>query len=284
VTFEDIQPKLREMVGQRMRFNDASWFSTYNVHHRVAQQFKKGHAFLIGDAAHVHSPVGGQGMNTGLQDAYNLAWKLALVLSGQAKEHLLETYHEERFPNAMSLINTTDRAFNVLVSRHPFARFAIDWLLPRIAPQVLKLKQMQQRFFLSFSQTGLNYRNRTLSIGKLEGSVKAGDRFPWFVDNGQDVFQKMTGTRFTLFALGNWKMQQLEGIRSSLLEPNIISNHAAYAPIGLFDGLYLVRPDGYISLCTNNLADVRTYLTQGMGLSDLFMPSALHGLNQELLK
>jgi 2-polyprenyl-6-methoxyphenol hydroxylase-like FAD-dependent oxidoreductase len=269
VTFEDMQPRLREMVGQRMRFNDASWFSTYNVHHRVATQFKKGNCFLLGDAAHVHSPVGGQGMNTGLQDAYNLAWKLALVLHGQANEHLLETYHDERYPNAMSLINTTDRAFNVLVSRHPFARFAIDWLLPRIAPQALKIKRMQKRFFLSFSQTGLNYRHRKLSVGQLEGLVKAGDRFPWFIDNDQDVFQKMTGTRFTLFALGKSHVQQLEGLRSSLLEPIVISNRDSYKPTGLSDGLYLVRPDGYIGLCTKDPNEVRRYLTQSIGLNGL---------------
>jgi hypothetical protein len=255
------------MVGQRMQFNNASWFSTYNVHHRVATQFKKGNCFLLGDAAHVHSPVGGQGMNTGLQDAYNLAWKLALVLRGQASEHLLETYHDERYPNAMSLINTTDRAFNVLVSRHPFARFAIDWLLPRIAPQALKIKHMQKRFFLSFSQTGLNYRHRKLSVGQLEGLVKSGDRFPWFFDNGQDVFQKMTGTRFTLFALGDWKTQQLEGLRSSLLEPVLVSNRESYKPTGLSDGLYLVRPDGYIGLCTKDPNEVRRYLTQNIGLN-----------------
>jgi 2-polyprenyl-6-methoxyphenol hydroxylase-like FAD-dependent oxidoreductase len=282
--FDDLQPILKKVVGKRIQFSDASWFSTYNVHHRVALQFKKGNCFLLGDAAHVHSPVGGQGMNTGLQDAYNLAWKLALVLSGQAKEHLLETYHDERHPNAISLINTTDQGFNIIVSRNPVIAFARKWLLPRIAPPFFKFKSVQRRFFLTVSQTAINYRNRKLSIGHLEGSVKAGDRFPWFIDNGQDVFQQMTGTRFTLFALGNWKTQQLEGLRSSLLESIIISNRAAYTPTGLVDGLYLVRPDGYIGLCTKDLNEVRTYLTRSIGLNGLFVQSDLHGLNPENLK
>jgi hypothetical protein len=120
--------------------------------------------------------------------------------------------------------------------------------------------------------------------GHLEGSVKAGDRFPWFIDNGQDVFQKMPGTRFTLFALGNWKIEQLEGMHSSLLEPIIISNHAVYTSAGLVDGLYLVRPDGYIGLCTKDPNEIRTYLTQSIGFDGLFMPSDFHGLNPENLK
>jgi FAD binding domain len=268
LSFADLQPKLREMVGQRLRFNDASWFSTYSVHHRVAVQFKQGKGFLIGDAAHVHSPVGGQGMNTGLQDAYNLAWKLALVLRGQADERLLETYHDERHPNAMSLINTTDRAFSVLVSGHPLARFVIDWVVPRLAPIALKNKRMQKRFFMSFSQTGLNYRHRTLSLEHLHAQVKAGDRFPWFMDDDQDVFLKMTGTRFTLFALGDWSTHNphLEQWRSSLLEVVCISNQGAYLKTGLTDGLYLVRPDGYIGLSTKNLDEIPAYLNQTVGL------------------
>jgi 2-polyprenyl-6-methoxyphenol hydroxylase-like FAD-dependent oxidoreductase len=269
LSFDDLRPILLNAVGQGMQFNDVSWFSTYNVHHRVATQFRKENCFLLGDAAHVHSPVGGQGMNTGLQDAYNLAWKLALVLRGQAGEELLETYHDERHPNATSLINTTDQGFNIIVSRNPVIAFARKWLLPRIAPPFFKIKSVQRRFFLTISQTALNYRHRKLSVGQLEGLVKAGDRFPWFIDNGQDVFQKMTGTRFTLFALGEWHTQQLEGLHSSLLEPIVISNRDSYKPTGLSNGLYLVRPDGYIGLCTKDPNEVRNYLTQSIGLNGL---------------
>jgi 2-polyprenyl-6-methoxyphenol hydroxylase-like FAD-dependent oxidoreductase len=267
-TFEELHPKLREMVGGRMQFNEVSWFSTYKVHHRVAAQFQKGHCFLVGDAAHIHSPIGGQGMNTGLQDAYNLAWKLALVLRGQANQTLLETYHQERWKNATSLINTTDRAFSVLVSPNPLVGFARDWLVPRIAPSLLQMKWLQQRFFLTISQTALNYRKQKLSVGKARGSVQAGDRFPWFRDNDQDVFQKMTGTRFTLFALGDWSTRtpELEMWRSSLLEVVHISNRGAYQKTGLTDGLYLVRPDGYIGLSTKNLDEIPLYLSRTVGL------------------
>jgi 2-polyprenyl-6-methoxyphenol hydroxylase-like FAD-dependent oxidoreductase len=86
-----------------------NWFSTYQVHHRVADHFQRSRAFLLGDAAHIHSPVGGQGMNTGIGDAVNLAWKLAAVLHGRAEPSLLDTYEPERIAFARRLVASTDR-------------------------------------------------------------------------------------------------------------------------------------------------------------------------------
>jgi 2-polyprenyl-6-methoxyphenol hydroxylase-like FAD-dependent oxidoreductase len=91
-----------------------NWFSTYHVHHRVAEHFRKGRAFLLGDAAHIHSPAGGQGMNTGIGDAVNLGWKLAAVLAGRAPDSLLDTYEAERIGFARRLVATTDRVFSVV--------------------------------------------------------------------------------------------------------------------------------------------------------------------------
>ncbi len=267
-TFADVQPKLREMVGNRLQLNEASWFSTYSVHHRTAAQFRVNRCFLIGDAAHVHSPVGGQGMNTGLQDAYNLSWKLALVASGRAHAGLLDTYEEERRPNALKLINTTDRLFNYLVSNHPFARFVIDWALPRLAPIALKSRWLQRRFFLTFSQTALNYRARSLSIDNLIVTIQAGDRFPWFMSNGEDVFTRMNGTTFTLFAVGSWAkriaaLAHLQGI----IDVVPLSDAAAATAAGLADGLFLVRPDGYIALTSREPSAVESYLRDTIGLT-----------------
>ena len=96
-----------------------NWFSTYRVHHRVAAKFREGRAFLLGDAAHVHSPVGGQGMNTGIGDAVNLAWKLAAVLNGAAADSLLDTYEPERIGFARRLVATTDRVFTMVTDAGP---------------------------------------------------------------------------------------------------------------------------------------------------------------------
>ena len=98
LTLDEVFPSIRREAGADLVLRGCSWFSTYRIHHRRAERFRDRRCFLAGDAAHIHSPVGAQGMNTGLQDAYNLAWKLALVVSGRAEEPLLDTYADERIP------------------------------------------------------------------------------------------------------------------------------------------------------------------------------------------
>ncbi|MFM9996920.1 MAG: FAD-dependent monooxygenase [Phycisphaerales bacterium] len=132
VGFDDVTPHIRGQVGPALRFTGCDWFSTYRIHHRRAARFRDRRCFLLGDAAHVHSPVGAQGMNTGLQDAYNLAWKLALVSSGRAAESLLDTYEAERIPVAERLLGTTDRAFSVLVSDGWLAGQLRTRVMPRV--------------------------------------------------------------------------------------------------------------------------------------------------------
>src|SRR5882724_10686826 len=118
--FEDISsPAIEHLKVQVKKVN---WFSTYHVHHRVAEHFRKGRAFLLGDAAHIHSPAGGQGMNTGIGDAINLAWKLAAVLAGRAPEGVLDTYEAERIGFARRLVATTDRVFSFATAQGRIAR------------------------------------------------------------------------------------------------------------------------------------------------------------------
>ncbi|NNM60234.1 MAG: NAD(P)-binding protein [Legionellales bacterium] len=109
LTFEDIRPSVEKLLG--LHVEEMHWFSTYHVHHRVANQFRQGRAFLLGDAAHIHSPAGGQGMNTGIGDAINLAWKLAGVIKKINDPKILDTYETERRAFAMILVKTTDRVF-----------------------------------------------------------------------------------------------------------------------------------------------------------------------------
>ena len=104
IDFDVLESVIKKTTNFELNFDNVGWHSVYKVHHRCVDSFNKGRIFLAGDAAHVHSPAGGQGMNTGLQDAHNLAWKMAYVIKGTAKEKLLETYNEERLPFAQSLI------------------------------------------------------------------------------------------------------------------------------------------------------------------------------------
>src|SRR5215472_7121899 len=109
LTFADIRD--HAISQMKLAINKVNWFSTYHVHHRVTAHFRKGRAFLIGDAAHIHSPAGGQGMNTGIGDAINLAWKLAAVVKGRASDILLDSYEAERIGFARRLVASTDQAF-----------------------------------------------------------------------------------------------------------------------------------------------------------------------------
>jgi 2-polyprenyl-6-methoxyphenol hydroxylase-like FAD-dependent oxidoreductase len=147
-----------------------NWFSTYRVHHRVANHFRGGRAFLLGDAAHIHSPVGGQGMNTGIGDALNLAWKLAAVMQKAVPESLLDTYEPERIAFARRLVDTTDRAFTLVTRRGSLARVVRTRLVPRLAPLLFRLPPTRRFMFKTLSQIGVNYRHSRLSAG-MAGSV-----------------------------------------------------------------------------------------------------------------
>src|SRR5690606_27396723 len=111
MTFSDVEKPITEQIRVPVHFNAINWFSHYKVHSRMANRFRLGRCFILGDAAHIHTPAGGQGMNTGIQDAYNLAWKLAYSLRNQ-NEILLESYNSERTANARRLLKTTDRMFD----------------------------------------------------------------------------------------------------------------------------------------------------------------------------
>src|SRR5207245_6373737 len=120
---------------------------TYHVHHRVAENFRKDCAFLLGDAAHIHSPVGGQGMNTGIGDAVNLAWKLAAVLNGRADLSLLDSYEPERISFARRLVTTTDQAFTGVTSNGGIARRVRLNLVPVVIPMIFTFAATRRFMF-----------------------------------------------------------------------------------------------------------------------------------------
>ncbi len=186
VTFDELSPAIRREAGANLTFKECSWFSTYRIHHRAVEKFRDRRCFLLGDAAHVHSPMGGQGMNTGLQDAYNLAWKLALVVKGLADASLLDSYEAERRPVAQRLLTTTDRAFTLLVSDGWLAGLFRTRILAKIAAFAMTFERPKQLAFRTVSQTGITYRESPLSqtlSGLPESAPRAGDRFPWLQVN-----------------------------------------------------------------------------------------------------
>jgi 2-polyprenyl-6-methoxyphenol hydroxylase-like FAD-dependent oxidoreductase len=186
IQFADITGAVRENLQLPVEFYDTQWYSTYKLYYKKVARFNKGNIFFAGDAAHVHSPAGGQGMNTGLQDAYNLAWKLALVANGEARKELLDTYHEERNPIAERLLKTTDRMFSVMIGSSRFFGFVKLHILPRILPLISRSKKLRTKVFAAVSQIKISYTDSSLSLG-IAGRLKAGERLPWFQieQNGQ---------------------------------------------------------------------------------------------------
>ncbi|MBD1365740.1 FAD-dependent monooxygenase [Mucilaginibacter sp. ZT4R22] len=185
-TFDDVLPHLRAITALPLDVEQVNWFTIYKLHHRMADKFNDGRCFLVGDAAHIHSPVGGQGMNTGLQDAYNLAWKLAGVVNRQFAPGILNSYAEERMPVARDLLNSTDKVFNMVTSQSLFSNFIKRFIVPPALKFFWKKDKMRTAFFKGVSQTGINYRDSKLNLHLSHNSqIKAGDRLPYL-----EIFDK----------------------------------------------------------------------------------------------
>jgi 2-polyprenyl-6-methoxyphenol hydroxylase-like FAD-dependent oxidoreductase len=255
LTWDDVSQRVIDWM--RIDVKRVHWFSTYRVHHRVAGTFRKGRAFLAGDAAHVHSPVGGQGMNTGIGDAVNLAWKLAAVLRGNADASILDSYETERIAFARRLVATTDRGFTGVTSTNPLIRFLRLRALPIVVPLLFRFRPTRRLMFRTVSQVSVNYRGSQLSDGHA-GSVEGGDRLPWVKVSADeahaDNFAPLTSIGWQLHVYGDAAPE----IRSTCEQRRLPLHEFAWsremADAALArDAAYLVRPDGYVALAT--LAD-----------------------------
>lgn len=246
LTFDDIKS---HAIGQmKVAVTKVNWFSTYHVHHRVTQHFRKGRAFVIGDAAHIHSPAGGQGMNTGIGDAINLAWKLAAVVKGHASDALLDSYEAERIGFARKLVATTDRGFTFATSEGPLAAFVRTRLAGYVIPAAMSFEAVQRFAFRTVSQTEINYRNGPLSRGAA-GTVRGGDRVPWVAVDGADNFAPLPSPDWQVHVYGEAKPELTAWCTGRNLALRVFNWRAEHAAAGLArDALYLLRPDTYVAL------------------------------------
>jgi hypothetical protein len=258
----------RAIQNLKIKVQRVNWFSTYRVHHRVALSFRKGRAFLLGDAAHIHSPVGGQGMNTGIADAVNLAWKLASALKHPASEPLLDSYEPERIAFARRLVATTDRAFTGVINPSALARFVRTKAVPEIAPGLLKFHLVRRFAFRTVSQIAVNYRDAPLSVGKA-GKVVGGDRLPWV----KVALNGGTDDNFAPLASLDWQVHlygeatpDLRGVcEGRKVALHVFPWRAEMEQSGLLqNAVYLVRPDGYVALAAadDGPAAVTSYLDE----------------------
>jgi len=251
LSFDDVSGKAIEHL--RLTIGRVHWFSTYRVHHRVADSFRNSRVFLLGDAAHIHSPVGGQGMNTGIGDAVNLAWKLAAVLKARAAPSLLDSYEPERIAFARRLVATTDRGFTMVTQRGAIAQFVRTRLVPFLVPRLIRLPQLRRLMFRTVSQIVVNYRESPLSAGSA-GVIRGGDRLPWVrMKEGEDNFAPLASIDWQVHLYGEARAGLAQACAGLGLPLHVFPWMPTMEAAGLQRGaLYLIRPDGYVGLADSH--------------------------------
>jgi 2-polyprenyl-6-methoxyphenol hydroxylase-like FAD-dependent oxidoreductase len=270
IPYDEIEQQIREDSQVELDIYKVNWFSTYKVHSRRVNKFSEGRCFLAGDAAHIHSPAGAQGMNTGIQDGYNLAWKLALVLRGDADPSLLDTYNEERVEIAKRLLETTDRMFDLLVNPAWLLSFIRRNIFPHVANFLVGLDSVNQFIFPLISQTGITYRHRSLAEdGDTGFEIKAGDRMPYLLVDGKGVYDWLHAPKFHLLTFSNESETDNATKDAVAREFGEVVDYHAFPINEQVTEIFgtdkpfhvLLRPDNYISFISaeNPLTELRGY-------------------------
>ncbi|MUZ76012.1 monooxygenase, FAD-binding protein [Agrobacterium vitis] len=240
-TLEEMREAFTRYTGMIAEISDPVWASAFNIHRRQAIAYRSGRVFIGGDAAHIHTPAGGQGLNTGVQDGLNIGWKLAMVVNGHAKADLLDTYEQERQPIAAGVLELAER-----LARNP------DGLLTRrdVSPIALATQ---------VSQLLVNYRDGPLGQAlRGEGQLGAGDRVPDVEINGESIYRAARAPEFILALFGSnvpWK-QWLDLPDDLPLQVWTLPADSALArALGGVPGAALIRPDGYLGLVADGAVD-----------------------------
>ncbi len=289
IVFEDILPLPGQINDAPTVVTKLTWFTTYKLSHRIAEKFSLGRCFLIGDAAHIHSPVGGQGMNTGLQDAYNLAWKLGGVITGKLYPKILTSYPDERIPVAKSLLKTTDSAFNVVMSQNWATRLFKRFVLPKAIAIIWNSPKLSSVFFKQVSQINIHYRNSCINLHLSQAThIKAGDRLPFLTlyDDKKQINTNLhawcSKPGFTMIVMGNLSKLELLSFARFITRFYGAGLNFFYLPVSeknqhIFDSFEIgnghiktlvVRPDNYIGcMCDGTDIDIiNNYLHNTAGL------------------
>ena len=272
ITFDVVDKNFKQWTQMNIHFQSQEWFSVTRSHQKYAESVRIQNCFLIGDAAHIHTPVGAQGMNTGLQDAFNLAWKIAFVIKQQAKPLLLDSYSSERLGISKGFARYADVAFRVLTSGNSgvkfFRLYVLRLFFTIIFPFIAKRTTLREKFFKSISQIQINYRGSILSFPKSVWNLfpvkpLPGDRFPYvhfdFAGKHRSISEELEATSFNLVILADSVTDDL--LRSAekynlrvILIPNIPETKGVYGQLGISKrGCYLIRPDMYIGFKSANL-------------------------------
>ncbi|KAJ5885118.1 hypothetical protein N7495_009628 [Penicillium taxi] len=252
LTFENVLPDIEKTL--RVAIKDVKWFSPYRSHHRVSEKFRSNRAFLVGDAAHIHSPVGGQGMNTGIMDAINLAWKLATAIkkpnmSEESKNNLLDSYETERRAFALTIVGATDRGFTALTAPGFLPHMLRSWIIPYAAPLITPFRSARMEIFRRASQLVCTYRGSPLNLrNHSPGIVQPGDRLPWTRTESADNFSTLHDISWQLHVYGDQRPELVEWCCKMNVQFFGFKWNSNCGLVGLKkDFGYLLRPDHYIA-------------------------------------
>lgn len=282
ITLETVTTGLPLWNNVNFKLHDAEWFSVSHSQQKYAHTIRVGNCFLAGDSAHVNTPVGAQGMNTGLQDAHNLAWKLAFVLKKKAKPELLDSYSTERLGISKGFARYADAIFKLVTSTNAavrlFRTLALKIFFKQIFPKLENKEKWRLKFFKSISQIGIQYKPAfgTYKHSEklfLQGAPKPGYRLPYvdfMYDNKNTNSHKILhATRFTLLVFADKLTPEINSIAEkynlAVVQLNLSESEKIYTRLGITNtGYYLIRPDMYIGLRSATLeTDVlNRYLNQ----------------------
>ncbi|SBT44360.1 FAD-dependent monooxygenase [Micromonospora narathiwatensis] len=280
VTLDEVQALADRYTGAALRLHDPVWMTNFRLHHRAATHYRSGPVFLAGDAVHIHSPVGAQGMNTGIQDAVNLGWKLAQALRGHADPALLDSYEAERAPVGRMVLRFTDRAFTAATSTGPLARFVRTRVAPVLMPAVLAPRRVRATAFRTMAQLDIGYRHSRLSAqgpGAPRTGPRAGDRLPDAPVAGTTLHRLTAAPGWHLLVCGPptaWPPDTVAPLsragRVTVHRLTAADAGPALRRLGLAPdaaGLCLVRPDGHIGYrCGGgDLTGLAAYLGRWLG-------------------
>lgn len=255
IPYETIEEDILKDTSVPVRIFDVDWYSAYKVHSRKAKSFRKGRIFLAGDAAHIHTPAGGQGMNTGIQDAYNLAWKLAYVLKGKMKESILDSYDDEREMTARTLLRGTDKVFEYMAGTRPIDIFLRLYVLPYVLSVITRFRFLSRGAFLKLSQINIHYEGVGIVESELDGIV-AGKRLPYSRLKGASIYDSFRGDSFYLL--------HAKGVDLNLDLPEWVQPFELpkKSELGELLGVnyLLLRPDKHVAYVGGELAEISTYI------------------------
>jgi 2-polyprenyl-6-methoxyphenol hydroxylase-like FAD-dependent oxidoreductase len=244
-TLPEVQALADAFSSRPVELTDPIWLARFRLHHRQADRYRRGPLLLAGDAAHIHSPAGGQGMNTGIQDAANLAWKLALVCRGDAPETLLDSYDEERHPVGRQLLRTTDRLFSLNTSADGWTKALRNFTLKYLAPAMLSSKTRRAWMFRFIAELRIAYSGSSIVMGDLGGK-----RAPDASLEDTTIFAMTRDHAHHLLVFGESKPKPRPWMRTHQVGSSAIAR-TRYGMKG--DGLVLLRPDGYVGMSAHGI-------------------------------